>query len=535
MSKPFLSQLFDPCEPVPMNLAVSQALLDAVPFFVMLLDRHHQIVAANQAVQQAVTFDSADLCGQFCPTVIHGTCEPYPGCPLDEASETGLAVEKELFDEKTGTWTLSSVYPTRLLDEQGGPVFMHTVRDISEEKKSGLELSQSLEHHKAIGRLLERLQVCREPRQVFEVLIDLTMTLSWMEIATAASGFLYQDGTLTMVASRRVAEDLVEACAHGNHENCVCRGVAESGQSAIVSSDELADHAAGRGGPLHGHATLPLTYEGRTLGILNFYMEKNSTLNPSQLAYLEAAVGVAATALAQQLARKEATRAREEKLALERQILRRVLDSQEDERKRVSRELHDDLGQILSALLLEIRAAGGDSEADFPSFQRRMERSIRSIIDRVGQLAWELRPTILDDYGLQSAISRFAQRLGDLAELDIDFQYVCPANLAERLPPEVEVVLYRIAQESLNNVVRHAQAHRVTVLLLRQAEIVTVLVEDDGRGFDLGSVLSSGGEQCIGLMGMQERASLLQGKVVFESAPGRGTTVKATIPLGDQG
>jgi signal transduction histidine kinase len=518
-----------------MNLAVSQALLDAMPFFVMLLDRHHQIVAANQAVQQAVEFPSVDLCGQFCPKVIHGTNDPYPGCPLEEAAETGLSVEKELYDEKTGIWTLSAVYPTRLLDEQGGPIYMHTAQDITEEKVSGLELSQSVEHHKAVGHLLERLQHCREPEQVFAVLMDLTMSLSWMDIATAASGFLYQDDTLTMVASRRVAEDLVEVCAHGNHENCVCRGVAESGQSAIFSSDDLADHAAGRNGPLHGHATLPLTYEGRTLGVLNFYMKTGRNLNPSQLAYLEAAVGVAATALAQQLTRGEAIRAREEKIALERQILRRVLDSQEDERKRVSRELHDDLGQVLSALLLEIRAADGSSGADFISFQRRMERSIRSIIDRVAQLAWELRPTILDDYGLQSAISRFAQRLGDLAELDIDFQYVCPPNLGERLPPEVEVVLYRIAQESLNNVVRHAQARRVSVLLLRRAEIVTMLVEDDGRGFDLPKVLSGGGDQCIGLMGMQERASLLQGKVVFESAPDRGTTVKVTIPLEESG
>lgn len=528
-----VTQLYDPCQPVPMNLAVSQALIDAVPYYVLLVDRHHHILAANQAVQQSLNLTSLDLCGEFCPKMIHGTDDAYPGCPLEDAVTSGESVEKELFDKASGVWTLSAIYPTRMVDEAGDPVYLHTARDISAEKEAGLELSQSLEHHKAIGQLLERLQRCREPSQVFDELMDLTMSLSWMDVATAASGFLFQEGRLRMVASRNVAEEMRDFCANGDHQDCVCRDVAESGKGTIVSSASMTEHCVVRDAPPHGHATLPLNYEERTLGVLNFYMRENAELNPSQLAYLEAAVGLAATALAEQLARQEVTRAREEKLALERQILRRVLASQEDERKRVSRELHDDLGQILSALLLEIRAAERSHGGDFSAFQRGMEQSIRSIIDRVAQLAWELRPTILDDYGLPSAISRFSQRLGDLAELDIDFQYVCPPTLEDRLPPEVEVVLYRIAQESLNNVVRHAGAHRVSVLLLRQAEEVTVLVEDDGRGFDLRAVLHSGSEQCIGLMGMQERAALLHGSVVFESAPDRGTTVKATLPLGE--
>lgn len=535
MSESSLLKVLDPSEPVPLDLAVSQALLDAVPFYVLLVDQQHHILAANRAVQETLGLNSLDLCGQFCPKVIHGTDDPYPGCPLEEAITEGVSVEKELYDEEAAIWTLSAIYPTRLLDDGGGPIYLHTARDITAEKKSGLELSQSLEHHKAVGRLLERLQLCRDPTQVFEELMDLTMALSWMDVATATSGFLYRNGELHMVTARNVSEDMRQICELGDQQECVCRAVAESGQGAIVASDELTHHCMVRKGAPHGHATLPLIFEEQTLGVLNFYMRESSELNPSQLAYLEAAVGVAATALAQQLARQEAARAREEKLALERQILRWVLASQEDERKRVSRELHDDLGQILSALLLEIRAADTSDGADFSAFKRGMEESIRSIIDRVAQLAWELRPAILDDYGLPSAISRFAQRLGDLAKLDIDFQYVGPESDDERLPPDVEVVLYRIAQESLNNVVRHAQAQRVSVLLVRRDAHVTVLVEDDGQGFDLPKVLRGGGEHCIGLMGMQERASLLHGTVVFESAPGRGTTVKATLPLGDTG
>jgi len=269
--------------------------------------------------------------------------------------------------------------------------------------------------------------------------------------------------------------------------------------------------------------------------VVNFSLPSESVLTSDQRAYLEAAVNVTSAALSEQLSRQEARLAREEKLALERMLLSRVLASQEDERMRLSRELHDDLGQALSALLLEIGSASGGDAASFVAFRKRMEGSIRALVDRVAMLAWELRPAILDDYGLPHAVGRYAERLRGVSGLEIDFQYLSPAAPGQkegRLPPEVELVLYRITQEALNNVVKHARARRVSVLLTRQPTEVAVLVEDDGIGFEVERVLRGNGEQCLGLRGMEERASLIRGRLRIESAPGKGTTLKATVPLG---
>lgn len=510
----------------------SQAILDALPFYVMLVDEDHHIAAANQAAYADLGELPADLCGQFCPRLVHGV-DAYPGCPLEEAIALQQPVETELEDKARGKMMSSGMYPTRLLDDQGRPLYLHFTRDITAQKIAEQALSDSLEHHKALGALLSKLQRCQRPEEVLEELVVSTTALSWMGDSTAAAGFLYRDGGLSLVASRNLDPEIRRRCARVEGQACLCSRVAISGKTLVLSVAELNQQACHESQHLaeHGHATVPLVYERRTLGVLNFYLRPEQTLSPQQLSYLEAAAGVSATALAEQLAREEARQAREEKLLLERRLLERVLASQEEERRRVSRELHDDLGQALSALLLEIRAEDGCDATGTGGFRKRMEGSIRALIDKVSTLAWELRPAILDDYGLPSAVARFAERLAEISGLDIDFQYVCPEELEARLDPKVEVVLYRITQESLHNVMKHADARRVSVILMRQPGAVTLLVEDDGKGFDVQEAQEAGSGRCLGLLGIQERVTLLRGSVRIDSAAGRGTAVKATIPI----
>ena len=509
-----------------------QAILDALPFYVMLVDEDHHIVAVNQAAYADLGYTPKELCGQHCPQVVHGV-DSFPGCPLEEAISSQSPVESELTDKVSGRTMSSGMYPTRLLDEMGRTLYLHFTRDITDHKYAEQALSDSLEHHKALGALLSKLQRCQKPEDVLEELVGSTTALSWMGGSTAAAGFLYRDGGLTLVASRNLDPDIQRRCARVEGQSCLCGRVANTGKTLVMSVAELQKetcHGMPHDGG-HGHATVPLVYERRTLGVLNFYLRPEQQLTSQQLSFLEAAAGVTATALAEQLAREEARQAREEKLLMERRLLERVLVSQEEERRRVSRELHDDLGQALSALLLEIRAEDSRDAAAPVGFQKRMEGSIRALIEKVSTLAWELRPAILDDYGLPSAVARFAERMAEISGLDIDFQYVCPTDLDGRLDPEVEVVLYRITQESLHNVMKHADAKRVSVILMRQPGAVTLLVEDDGKGFDLQEAQQAGSGRCLGLLGIRERVSLLRGSVRIDSAAGKGTAVKVTIPL----
>ena len=219
-------------------------------------------------------------------------------------------------------------------------------------------------------------------------------------------------------------------------------------------------------------------------------------------------------------------------------LIERTVQVQEDERKSISRELHDHFGQSLLALLLQVQSGckHGPSKCDFAnlpdSLCSNIENTIRQIIDEVHRLAWGMRPSILDDYGLESALARHIEEVAKTAGLPIDYQHISPNGLP-RLPSRIEVSLFRIAQEAITNIIRHSKASHASVVVLRQLNDVTMLIEDDGKGFDI-ALAQEKGDQCLGLMGMKERVNLLGGGFVIESAPGEGTTIRVRIPLSEE-
>jgi signal transduction histidine kinase len=149
---------------------------------------------------------------------------------------------------------------------------------------------------------------------------------------------------------------------------------------------------------------------------------------------------------------------------------------------------------------------------------------VRSTLQDVRRLAIELRPKALDDFGLVAALERLTENFGEQTGIAIEFVQNFPDG---RLPPEVETALYRIVQESLTNVVKHARADSVSIVLTRKHDSVSILVEDDGIGFEPGRERADG----LGLLGMRERVGLLGGRVAVESRPGSGTTFVAEVPL----
>lgn len=210
-------------------------------------------------------------------------------------------------------------------------------------------------------------------------------------------------------------------------------------------------------------------------------------------------------------------------------LLARLVTAQEDERRRISRELHDSVGQLLTALLLTVRAARDAAELP-PAVEARLgdaQRVAGEIGRAVRDLAVRLRPTALDDLGLHAALSQQLAEWSDRAGVEVDYQ---PAGIeSQRLPPDVETAVYRLVQEALTNVVRHAQARHVSVVVGRHGGTVTVVVEDDGVGFDPEAAGPFNGR--LGLLGMKERADLCGGTFDVESSPGSGTTVIARFPV----
>jgi signal transduction histidine kinase len=208
-----------------------------------------------------------------------------------------------------------------------------------------------------------------------------------------------------------------------------------------------------------------------------------------------------------------------------RDALRRVVEGQELERRRLARELHDETGQALTSILLGLkRVEEARSEEAAAAATSQLRAEIVGTLQAVRRLAVELRPSALDDFGLVPALERLAESLGGESGLRVDVE----ANLGgTRLPPEVETALYRIVQESLTNVSKHAEAEHASVVVRRRAGSVTIVVEDDGRGF---RAEDDGGDG-LGLIGMRERVGLLGGRLAIESTEGSGTTIVAEVPL----
>jgi signal transduction histidine kinase len=214
------------------------------------------------------------------------------------------------------------------------------------------------------------------------------------------------------------------------------------------------------------------------------------------------------------------------------QVLRRLSEAQETERGRISRELHDRLGQNLTALKLglQILRKQGPFTVPVQDSIANLEKLTEGLMRDIHRLAWELRPSALDDLGLELALRRYTTEWSETTGLRLDFH---SAGLDDqRLPLEFETALYRVAQEALTNIVRHAKARRVSVLLDRRPASVSLIVEDDGQGFDFDAVMQHPiAQDKLGLLGMEERVKLVGGAFTIESTPEAGTTVFVRLPL----
>jgi signal transduction histidine kinase len=208
-------------------------------------------------------------------------------------------------------------------------------------------------------------------------------------------------------------------------------------------------------------------------------------------------------------------------------LLRKVITAQEDERKRVARELHDQTTQALAVLLMRIERAQEAIRTGQEPGLEEIKVLATWALDDVHRLILDLRPGVLDDLGLLSAIRWYAERT--LKEHGVAVR--CEFGELARLPPELETALFRMCQEAMSNIARHAQATQVLVEVSVEGREVHVTIEDDGKGFDQAEVARRPGRPHWGLLGIGERAALLGGKASIDSSPGAGTRVDVRIPL----
>ena len=255
---------------------------------------------------------------------------------------------------------------------------------------------------------------------------------------------------------------------------------------------------------------VPLLVRGRAIGVIEVHDKLGPDARFSDRDQRLAEAFAARAAVAVDLSQR-----------IERDSLRRVVDAQETERRRLARELHDETGQALTSMLLGLKSLEQSVGAEVVADLRQL---VVDTLQDVRRLAVELRPPVLDDFGLTAALERLASGFAEQTEIAVTFE----SSLGDlRLPGDVETALYRIIQEALTNIVKHAQAHRVSIVVTRKPDAAVAVVEDDGTGFDPANTREGG----FGIEGMRERVSLLNGRLRVESEPGAGTTLVAEIPL----
>lgn len=333
---------------------------------------------------------------------------------------------------------------------------------------------------------------------------------------------------LKLVAYQGLSAPFVSEESLSPFEQCVCAHVLKS-KCAFIVNDLLKE--CGRLKPetlraenLTCHASVPMISHGRVIGVINLASQQSRQFTPEDLTLLDSIgrqIGVAVenARLWEEVKEKEVLRG---------QLLERVIAAQEAERQRLARELHDEAAQILTALSLGFRTLQEASNLSAP--QRQMVESLKqqttTLMQELHRMSVELRPSALDRLGLAAALEQYArefeQRYGISAEFEVE------GMEQARLPAEMQINLYRIVQEALTNVARHAKASRVSVTVQGRDDALVVTIEDDGQGFNVETAKKS---DRLGLFGMQERAALLGGFLQIESAPGSGTTVYVEIPF----
>ena len=377
----------------------------------------------------------------------------------------------------------------------------------------------------ALNLVASAVSQSRDLRDVLESALNRSL-----QVTSLATGWIWllgeDDVSMRLGAESGLQTPDILGAESGLSRGCVCREVIASGNARFTEqTEEKCALLASEG--CSGHLSVPLVAKGRTLGVMNLATVQRREFAREELQTLGAIgnqIGIAIenARLWGELLRKEELRI---------QLLDKIIVAQEDERKRIARELHDETSQAITSLIVTLKLMGESSDRqEIARYGEDARQIATSTLSAIHDLARELRPSALDHFGLEPALERYTREFTGRHRLELDFHVLGLEGV--RLPPRVETTVYRIVQEALTNVARHSRARSVAVLLERSQDRLVAIVEDDGDGFDQTRVEGEGADRpSLGIFGMRERAALVGGTITIETSPESGTTVFVEVPL----
>jgi signal transduction histidine kinase/PAS domain-containing protein len=496
-----------------------------------------RIVQANQACREK-NKDLGDVTRLKCFELFHfgQPCDtPTSICPLEDVRSSSKPVRVTHVRNKPGEIEPSflDIIASPLHDSQGEVIkIVELVRDVTEEHQLRESLVRRNQQLATLNAVASTVNKSFNIHEILKRALDEVIERTPVEIGAV---FLEEEvlGELNLMAYSGISEEAAQIISRFGMPDGSCGGVMEHGQLVIIPdisgfrskhSDTLLDDE------LTTMVHIPLNTKGATLGSMclgtRHYKEYGENENKMFLAIGKQIAGAIENAkLYSELEQKEQMR---------KELFRKAINAQEDERKRIARELHDDTSQALTALIfaaeegLEI-----DDQMEVRACLERILKLTRQTLDGVHKLLFDLRPSVLDHLGLMPAIRWFAKSRLEPKGIRVNIQ---EEDHSCRLIPEAEIALFRVVQEAIINIARHSGARNVRISCGLTSERANIDIRDDGIGFDPSSLrppLEKG--HGFGLIGMSERLELVGGDFEITSIPGEGTCIGIHVPLGGNG
>jgi signal transduction histidine kinase len=520
---------------------VLQGLFDALPFYVMLVDAKHHVLLANQAVFDKLKVERSCVLGGYCPKVVHGleVGQPYPGCPIEEAVEAGIAAEREYDDPKTGQVTRSWIYPTPYRSATGQPVFLHTTNNITAQRRAEAREARGYEAQRLVNDLLRVALQSESLEEILEQVVERVVGIPWLAKKPRVAIFLVDESgdRLLMKAQRGLEPQVRELCASVPFGRCLCGRAAASRSPQFCSrvGDEHEPRIEGL--DPHGHYCLPIHHEEAVFGVLSTGLDEGHKYDASELEFLTAIADVVAGIV--QRKRTEELQRAHQRVAESRERMARVGEISAGVAHTVRNPLHG----VMSCVDIVASQAGRGEPAspEILGLMRdgleRIERITRRLLALTREVPPDRRPTCIADL-LDDAVDLMAVQANKKLvwiELEVGFGDDAIVDVDRVMEGLISVIGNAVdASEPNSRIVVRSR------LRTRPSSVLELEVEDHGSGIPpehLPRVLDPffttkpvGEGSGLGLAITRRVMDEHGGEVVVDSEVGRGTIVRLRFP-----
>jgi PAS domain S-box-containing protein len=508
-----------------------QTIINSLEDQLIAVDKDYKITNFNTAFVRRTGWLPEQVLGQYCYKISHGRDEPCQPpdeeCPVARVWETGEPSQTtHLHFDAWGNAQYVEIVASPVKDSSGNIVeVLEVMRDITERKRNEQEIMRRSRELAALNKVAIAAARTLDLKENLNSALE--KVLEALDIEAGAIYLVEPGGKLTLRAHQGFSTEFVEKAKELGQSQGIARpsfmtGRAISGKLSDYPLAELAPLLAAEG--LRSFASAALFSKEQLIGTVDVFSQQERLFSPEELSLLESVAHTLAMAVENSRLYEEVQQ-REQIRGL---LLKRLLSAQEEERRRVARELHDEAGQAITMVMMDLSRAMDTLPEDAVEAREKLSQAralAAQTLAELRKLIYDLRPEILDQLGLVPALRSYVKSRLEAENIQARLSFV---GLKERLSPQVEITLFRVIQEAVTNIVRHSGASTVNIEVTVSDSMLTATVEDNGKGFDVEAAFQA--PESWGLRGMRERIAVVGGELSIKSEAGQGTRIQFHIP-----